>query len=240
MKDHYVDSARERALRDEMVATGRMLHEKGLIVGSVGNVSCRQSEELVLVTPSGLCKGMLRADQLLVVDMAGERVGAQPASGCALEPTSELPMHLEVYRQRSDAQAVIHAHPPTAVALSIAGIPLTEPILPEVVMVLGAIPTTSYATLSSEEDALAIRDLIVGYDAIVLQRHGALTAGDSLRDAFLKMELIEHYSRVRLMLLTLGRGAPLPPDQVEKLLEQRRLRGWNRPAEEELRRLWCV
>ena len=92
MKDHYVDSARERALRDEMVATGRMLHEKGLIVGSVGNVSCRQSEELILVTPSGLCKGMLRADQLLVVDMAGERVGAQPASGCALEPTSELPM----------------------------------------------------------------------------------------------------------------------------------------------------
>lgn len=220
----------EYQLRQEIVRIGRLMYEKGFISASDGNISARLSPGRLLITPSGLHKGFLEADEVLVVDEDGQPVGSLGANR-RLKPTSELPMHLEAYRQRPDIGAVVHAHPPTTIALSIAGIPLADCLLPEVIVFLGLIPTTQYATPSSSENVRAIHDLIVGHDAIVLQRHGTLTVGDSPMQAFMRLETVEQNARIALMLAQLGVRNPLPPEEVRKLLRYRQAMGLSRPGE---------
>ena len=220
-----------QALRKEIVRVGRLMYEKGFIAASDGNISARLDLRRILITPSGLHKGFLEPEQLLVVDGDGRRVGPSTAANRKLKPTSELPMHLEAYRQRPDIQAVVHAHPPTTVALSIAGVPLADCLLPEVIVFLGIIPTTAYATPASEENVRAIRELIANHDALVLQRHGSLTVGDSPMQAFMRLETVEQNSRIAFMLKQMGASHPLPAAEVEKLLQQRREMGLSRPGE---------
>ena len=222
-------SAREKCLRSEIVRVGQWMYEQGLIVAADGNLSARLGPDCLLITPSGLCKGMLQPDHLIVVDMDGQRVGPSTRANRDLRPTSETPMHLEAYRRRPEINAVVHAHPPLTVALSIAGVSLAECMVPEVIVTLGLIPTTQYATPSSEENARAIRDLIGGHDAIILQRHGTLTVGRDLLDAFFKLQTVEQAARITFYLKQLGGGSPLPPTQVEKLLELRQALGLARP-----------
>jgi L-fuculose-phosphate aldolase len=140
-------------------------------------------------------------------------------------------MHLEAYKQRADVQAVVHAHPPHAIALSIVGISLADCMLPEAIVFLGLTPTTPYATPSSEENARAIREVIAGHDALVLQRHGSLTVGDSPLNAFYRTETLEQIARITYMLNQLGGGQPLPAFQVEKLIQTRRQWGLARAAD---------
>ncbi len=142
-------------------------------------------------------------------------------------------MHLEAYRQRPDIGGVVHAHPPITVALSIAGVSLADCMLPEVIVNLGLVPTTEYATPASEENVRAIRDLIANHDGMILQRHGTLTVGRTPWEAYLRLESLEQVARITLILQQLGRGEPLPPDYVEKLLEQRRKMGLAHLGEEE-------
>jgi len=223
---------REYALREEIVRIGHLMYERGYVVANDGNLSVRLNESHVLCTPSGLCKGMMSPDQMIIVDMEGRKVGQATAANRDLVPTSEVFMHLEAYRQRPDIQAVVHAHPPITVALSIAGISLANCVLPEVIVNVGLIPTTQYATPASLENVSAIRELIVGHDGIVLQRHGVLTVGKCLLEAYMRLEAIEQIAKITVILEQLGRGEPLPPAQVEKLLEQRRKMGLARPGEE--------
>ena len=211
----------ETKLRQEIVKIGCLMYEKGFILASDGNISARIAPKRFLITPSGLHKGFLEPEQILIVNEKGEKVGQETAVTHHLKPTSELPMHLEAYRQRPDIQAVVHAHPPTAVALSIAGISMAEPLLPEVVYFLGTIPTTQYATPSSPENALVIQDLIQKHDALVLYRHGSLTVGDSLMQAFMRLEILEQNARITYMLTQLGVQNPLPPTEVKKLQQMR-------------------
>ena len=215
----------EAHLRDEIVRIGRMIYEKGFIVAGDGNISVRLGPDRVLATPSGRHKGFLRPDELVVTDLDGRLKKAS----AGLRPTSEMPMHLEVYRQRVDINAVLHTHLPIAVALSIAGIPLDKPFLPEAVVTLGPIPTTEYALPASQENVAAIRNLIGRHNAIVLRRHGALTAGTDLFDAYMRMEAVEHKAHVVMLLELLGRGEPLDPDQVSKLLALRQQFGLQLP-----------
>ncbi len=224
---------KETSLRTEIVKVGRLLYKKGLIVAGDGNISARLDETHILCTPSGLCKGMMTADHLLIIDLQSNRTDTPTAANKHLRPTSEMAMHLEVYKNRPDVQAVVHAHPPHVVALSIANVSLAECMLPEVIVTLGLIQTTPYATPSSEENAAAIRSVIRNHDAIVLQRHGALTVGQSPMDAFHKTETVEQIGRITYMVKTLGGGAPLPPHQVEKLLAQRNALNAGHDGEEE-------
>ena len=221
----------EYQLRQEIVRIGRLMYEKGFICASDGNISARLEPARILITPSGLHKGLLEPDQLLIVDEAGQTMGLRTAAARRLKPTSELPMHLEAYRQRADVAAVVHAHPPITIALSIAGISIADCLLPEVIVFLGLIPTTQYATPSSEENVRAIREFIINHDAIVLQRHGSLTVGDSPMQAFMRLETMEQNARIALMLAQLGVHHPLPPSEVEKLLRQRQQMGLARPGE---------
>jgi L-fuculose-phosphate aldolase len=231
MSGGYAGKAQEGLLREEIVRIGQLMYDRGLLCGFEGNLSARLGDDRILITPSGLHKGLLRPEQLLVVDAAGRLVGYQTEVRRSLRPTSELPMHLEAYRQRPDIGAVIHAHPPITVALSIAGVPMDTPLLPEVIVLLGMIPTTPYAMSSSEEGATAIRELIRRHDAIILQRHGTLTVGDTLAQAFMRLETVEQNARIHYMLAQLGAGDPLEANEVRKLLLMRRGMGLERVGE---------
>lgn len=222
----------ERTLRDEIVRVGKLLYDRQLIVATDGNISARLDERRVLCTPSGLCKGLMSAEQLIVVDLDGRRVDAGTPATRDLKPTSEIMMHLEAYRRRPDVRGIVHAHPPTVVAASIAGIDLARCLIPEAIVFLGVVPTTQYATPSSEENVRAIRELIAGHDAIILQRHGTLVVGGTPTDAYLKTETVDQLARVALLLAVLGKGEALPPEQVSKLIDQRRALGLARADDE--------
>lgn len=237
----YASEPREGALRQEIVRIGQLMYEKDLLCGFEGNLSVRLAPDRILVTPAGLHKGLLRPEQLLIVDASGRVLGYPTEARRHLKPTSELPMHLEAYRRRPDISAVLHAHPPITVALSIAGIPMDTPLLPEVIALLGLIPMAPYSMSSSEEGAAAIRDLIVRYDAIILQRHGTITVGDSLTQAFMRLETVEQNARIHYMLAQLGAGGPLESNELHKLLQMRRRMGLEREGDSaEFRRRWGV
>ena len=207
----------EWQVRREIVAIGRQLYQRGLVVGTDGNLSARVHHDAILVTPTGSCLGELRAEELIAIPTE-----LPPLTGrTTLRPTTELPMHLAAYEERPEIGAVIHAHPPLATALTLAGLSLAEAVLPEIVLHLGAVPTAPYATPASEEGARAIRELIRRHDAILLARHGALSVGLDLRDAFHKLERVEHAARVLLAAQTVGPLSALALEEIERLAAMR-------------------
>jgi len=206
----------EQALREQLVRVCRHLYAKELIVATDGNVSARLGEDHFLTTPSGVCKGDLTPDMLVVVDADGQHVRG------ALKPSSEFGMHLAIYRVRPDVSAVVHAHPPTATAFSVAGVSLEPPILTEVVLTVGSIPTTPYATPGTPEVGAAVRAVAATHDAFILDHHGAVTLGRTLDEAYHRMETVEQTAKVHLMAHQLGGIRPLTGPQVQALEEIRR------------------
>ena len=211
----------EHRLRHDIVFVGRALHQKGFVGATDGNISVRLGDDRVLVTPSGISKGSLKPEFLLVADLEGRVIFSASDGERSLRPSSEFPLHLQAYRQRPDIRAVVHAHPPIAIACSIAGISLETPVMPEVVVTLGGIPTTPYATPGTSEGAEVIRDYIGSRDAMVLDHHGVVTIGETAMSAYLKMEKVEHAAEIILAAAQLGSITPLPPDQVDKLIDIR-------------------
>jgi L-fuculose-phosphate aldolase len=207
----------EKDLRAAIVETGRIAYEKELMVSNDGNISVRLKDGHVLITPTGVCKGRMEPDDLLIVDVQGNVIK------CSADPTlkvsSEQPMHLEVYRQRPDVRAVIHAHPPFSTALTIAQKEFHTDVLPEVVVLLGEIPVTEFALPSSPENALAIRRLIVNHDALMIRQHGSLTVGRHLEDALNHLERLEHVAKTMAVAELLGHITTLPEDLMGRLTE---------------------
>lgn len=218
----YSERQRETALREEIVRVCRLMWEKGFVAASDGNASVRLGGDRLLVTPSGLSKGFLSPSDVVMTDMEGKPVRLFSHGDRGLKPSSEILLHLEVYRQRPDVHAVVHAHPPLAIAFTIAGISLAQCVLPEVVVNLGSIPTTAYATPSTAEGPEVIQGLIRDYDALILDRHGTVTVGPTVFDAYMKLEKIEHLAQVTLAARQLGRVGLLPQEEVRKLVEMRR------------------
>lgn len=210
--------ATDPALERAMVRVGRAMHRAGFVAGTAGNLSARLADGLFLATPSGLAKGRLGARDLLVVDGDGHVVRGRPG----LAPTSEMPMHLEVYRRRPDVNAVVHAHPVHAVALSLTGDELQRSTIPEAVATFGSIAVTPYSPPSSHENADAITDAIAEHDVIVLARHGSLTVGATLEEAYRRLEVLEHTARILAVACTLGPVPALTDEQVEDLLRRGR------------------
>jgi L-fuculose-phosphate aldolase len=200
----------QEQLKQDIVCICRMLHRKNYLAATDGNVSVRLGDQL-LITPSGVNKGIMEADQVLTVDLTGAVIAGTG------QPSSEIQMHLLAYRLRADVNAVVHAHLPYATACTLAGIDLLEPILPEVVITLGGIPTAPYATPGTAEVPEAIRAYVQEYDAILLARHGAMTVGRDVVDAYNKMEKLEHTARVVLAARLQGPLPPLSDAEVEKL-----------------------
>jgi L-fuculose-phosphate aldolase len=201
--------------RRQIVEVGRRLWQRGYVAANDGNLSVRLSDGRIVITPTGVSKGFLAAEALVIVNGEGARLGGR------LEPSSEIRMHLFAYARRPDVRAVVHAHPPKATGFSAAGVPLAQCVLPEVVLSLGDVPTAPYATPSTDEVAGSIERFIDGYNAMLLKRHGVLTLGSDIFEAYWRMETVEHVADIALVAKLLGGASPLSTEEVRKLLKVR-------------------
>ena len=206
----------ESNLRLAIIACGEICYSRHLLMSNDGNISVRLDGERVLITPAGLCKGRMDSDDLLIVDLMGKVIASTKNRG----PSSETPMHLEVYKQRPDLRAVIHCHPIFATALTVAGLEFPADILPEVILTLKNLPVTDYATPSSHEDADIIHPSIRDHNAILLRQHGSLTVGKNLDEALIHLERIEHVAEVFWRASMSGQVNRIPPNELEKLRQK--------------------
>jgi L-fuculose-phosphate aldolase len=203
--------ASEFELRRELVRFGKWLSRLGFMPGTSGNLSVRLDADRLLATPTGMSKYLLGPADIAIVDLYGHLLDGPR------NPTSELSMHLAVYHLRPDVLAVIHSHPPIATAFACSGRGLDELLCQEAVMTLGTVPLAQYATTGTDEVAASLVPFIPSHDAILLANHGAVSYGDTLLDAFLKMETLEHLAQVGLAAHQLGSPMPLRADQVAQL-----------------------
>ncbi len=199
-----------------IVDAGVRLVAAGLVAGQDGNISVRMDDDLVLVTPAGMGKGRMTVDDLVRVDLDGRVVGSPNG-----RPSSELAVHLAIYRARVDARAAVHAHPPTATGFALAGEDFMAPLLPEIILGLGGVPLVPYATPGSGALGINVEAAIHGHDALLLANHGAVTLGSTLEQALQRMEILEHAARIILTARLLGRVNPLTPEQLKALHELR-------------------
>ncbi len=210
----------EKQARKELVEVCHLAYQRGYICGTEGNFSLKLAQNRILSTPRGVCKGRINVEDLVVTDANGcEEMVARKGASKSERASTELAMHLAVYRLRIDIHAVVHAHPTVAVGFTVAGKSLAENILPEVVCTLGTIPVAPYATPGTDEVPESIANLIKNHDALLLDHHGALAVGSNIWDAFYKLETLEHHAQTMLVAILLGGAKPLPALQVEKLLK---------------------
>jgi L-fuculose-phosphate aldolase len=214
----------ESSLRADIVEVGRRMYARGYTASNDGNISVRLGPDRLLMTPKSVCKGFMTPDMMCVTDLDGRKIQGER------DPSSEMLMHLEVYRQRPDVQAVVHAHPPTATGFAVAGIPLDRAVLAEVLTTLGSIPIAEYATPSTRELPAAVRKYIKAHDGMLLANHGALTVGPDLFGAYYKMETIEHFAKISLVARLLGRENLISREEVKRLQELRGTYGIKAPA----------
>jgi L-fuculose-phosphate aldolase len=209
---------------ESILDAGRRMYERGYVASNDGNISVRISEDRVLVTPTGISKGFMARGDLVAVDMQGRRVGGKR------QATSEIKMHLKAYELREDIGAVVHAHPPYATGFAVAGIPLAECVLPEVVVTIGSVPLADYATPSTEEVAASIARVVTRCDAFLLRNHGVMTVGGCALDAYHKLETVEHFAKIAFVARHLGGASRLAHEEVSKLLAVRERLGVKGPA----------
>ena len=209
----------ESKARKLICEIGRLLYERSYVVSSDGNVSIRLDENTVLATPTMTCKGRMTEDDLALTDMEGKPLTGKRAS-------SELAMHLLIYRERPDIKAVCHAHPPHGTAFAVAGLAIDKPILSEVILTLGCVPLTDYGTPSTDELTEAMRPFVKHHNALLMANHGAVAYGEDLWQAFDRLETLEHTARIAILAKALGGANDLPKDAIEKLINIREKAGY--------------
>jgi L-fuculose-phosphate aldolase len=216
--------ASEAELRADIVEVGRRMYARGYTASNDGNISVRLDAGRLLMTPKSVCKGFMDPAMMCITDLDGRKLAGER------DPSSEMQMHLEVYRQRPDVNAVVHAHPPVATAFAVAGIPLDRAVLAEVVTTLGSVPIAEYATPSTKELPEAVRKYVKAHDGMLLANHGALTLGADLFSAYYKMETIEHFANISFVARMLGGERLLSKDEVLRLQGLRGMYGIASPA----------
>src|SRR6516165_778262 len=205
----------EQQHREDIVQFGKLLHQTGLVAATDGNLSVRMDGSNILCTPTLMSKGLMQPEALVLVDHHGHKVKG------SREVSSEIAMHLLIYRMRSDVHAVVHAHPPTATGFAASGMALDRPLVSEIVVSLGSVPLASYETPGTPELAQALAPLVREHDAILMANHGVVTYGASLLEAYMNMETVEHYAKIALVTHLLGQQQPLSDHHVHKLREIR-------------------
>jgi L-fuculose-phosphate aldolase len=205
----------EQELRQQIVDVGKLVFEKGWVAAHDGNISVRLDDERILCTPTGVSKGMMKPDDMTVCDLEGRKISGR--LGCS----TELGMHLAVYRLRSDVGSVLHAHPPVATGFAAAGRGLNAAVLPEVIVNFGSIPLAAYGLPGTPELAEELLPFIPKYNAILMENHGAVAYGEDLWKAYFRMETVEHSARILFVAEMLGGPKALPRAQVQRLFESR-------------------
>jgi L-fuculose-phosphate aldolase len=214
----------ESALRADIVEVGRRMYARGYTASNDGNISVRLGADRLLMTPKSVCKGFMTPDMMCITDLQGKKLEGNR------DPSSEMLMHLEVYRQRPDVRAVVHAHPPIATGFAVAGIPLNRAVLAEVLCTLGSIPIADYATPSTAELPAAVGKYVKAHDGMLLANHGALTMGADIMSAYYKMETVEHFAKISLVARMLGGENLIAREEVARLQDLRTTYGIKAPA----------
>lgn len=210
--------ASEYEIKKEICEIGKRIYNRNMVAANDGNISVKISDNEYLCTPTGVSKGFMTPDYICKIDGQGNILHAN----AGFKPSSEIKMHLRVYQKRPDVKSVVHAHPIYATSFAIAGIPLTQPIMPEAIIALGCVPIAEYGTPSTEEIPDNVEKYLQYYDAVLLENHGALTYSDSLLNAYHKMESVEFYAELLFKSKQLGGPKEFSKDQIEKLYEIRR------------------
>ncbi|MDH4156862.1 MAG: class II aldolase/adducin family protein [candidate division Zixibacteria bacterium] len=200
----------------KIIEIGRKLYQRGMLAGTDGNISMRLEGGHIMITPAGRPKGELAADDLVTVDFDGKHVHGRLAA------SSEMAMHLYVYRLRPEVMGCVHSHAPYATAFAVSGEPLDADVLPEVVVFVGDIPKAAYAPPGTEAVAASLAPYIDHCNAFLLKNHGLLTLGSSLEQAYHRHETVEHYARIVMLARQLGGVDTLPAEDVQRLSEIRR------------------
>ena len=208
----------ELEIKQQICEIGKRIYDKGMVAANDGNISVKLNDNEFLCTPTGVSKGFMTPEYICKVDADGNVLEANEG----FKPSSEIKMHMRVYKERPDVKSVVHAHPLYATGFAIAGIPLVKPIMPEAVISLGHVPIAKYGTPSTEEIPDAVSRYLQSYDAVLLENHGALTYSDSLLSAYHKMESVEFYAQLLYISRQLGGPHELDNEQVQKLYEIRR------------------
>ena len=203
-------------IKKEICEVGRKLWLKGFVAANDGNISVKVGENEFYCTPTGVSKGDLTPDMIIKVDKDGKKLEGK------LNPSSEIKMHMRVYRERPDVTAVVHAHPPVATAFTVADIDLDQYILPEAVLTIGDVPTCDYGTPSTMEIPDSLDPFIQNHDAFLLRNHGALTVGCNLQKAFFIMEEVEFNAVICKHAMDLGAVHEISNEQLKKLMDLRK------------------
>lgn len=204
----------EAIVRQNICEIGRRMYDKGFVAANDGNISVRLPDGAILTTPTGVSKGYMTPESLVRVDLAGRALSAG-------KPSSELLMHLFVYRERPEINAVVHAHPIHATGFATAGIALEACVAAEIIATLGSIPLAAYGTPSTHELPETLRPHIHHSDAFLLANHGVVTVGRELFEAYDRLERVEHYAHIVLVARQLGGERQLPQEEVQKLFALR-------------------
>jgi L-fuculose-phosphate aldolase len=207
----------ERELKKMIVEIGRRMWQRGYVAANDGNISVRLNERELLTTPTGVSKGFMSPEMIIKVDYNGHVLARQSR----YKPSSEIKMHLEVYKERADVSSVVHAHPPFCTSFAVAGIPLDKCVLPEAIVVLGAVPIAKFGLPSTQEIPEAIRPFLKSSDALLLENHGALTFGTDLMGAYFKLETLEHSAQIVWNAIQLGNVNILPEKERDRLMTLR-------------------
>ncbi len=205
----------EREYRQDIVEVGRLVYQKGWVAANDGNITIRLDHERLLATPTGISKGMMHPDDLIILDYEGRKLLGRR------EGTSEINMHLTIYKMRPDVRAVLHAHPPVATGFASSGRSLNAALLPEVIILLGCVPLASYGLPGTPALTEPMLPLIPKYDALLMANHGAVCYGEDVWKAFFRMETVEHFARINLVTELLGGPTVLPREEVNKLFDSR-------------------
>src|SRR5215216_3194154 len=209
----------EQTTKRDLIRVCHLMYERSYVVSSDGNVSVRLDDGRILATPTMTCKGRMTEDLIAITDLEGKALNERKAS-------SELAMHLLIYRERPDVKAVCHAHPPHGTAFAVAGLAIDQPILSEVILTLGCVPLTAYGTPSTEELTEAMRPLVKNHNALLMANHGAVAYGGDVWQAFDRLETLEHTARIAILSRLLGGARDLSADSIEKLIEVRERAGY--------------
>jgi L-fuculose-phosphate aldolase len=205
----------EEQHRNDICVAGRWIFERGYAPATDGNISVRLDAERILASPTGVRKGAMCPEEMVIADLKGRKISGQG------EVSSEIGIHVQVYRMRPDVHAVCHAHPSLATGFAAAGVSLDRALLCEQVVALGSVPVAPYGTPGTPELAATIAPFVHAHDAILLANHGAVSYGPDLLTAFFRMELTEHLARVSLVTKVLGKESLLSEADVDTLLAAR-------------------
>jgi L-fuculose-phosphate aldolase len=203
----------EFKIKQEICDVGHKLYAKGFVAANDGNISYRVSENAVLCTPTLVSKGALKPDDICLVDMTGKQLSGKK------KRTSEVMLHLEIYKSNPKVKAVVHSHPPYATAFSVAGEQIPTCILPEVEVFLGPIPTAVYETPGAKSFAETILPFVETAKIVVLKNHGTVSWGETLQQAYWWTEILDAYCRILLIAKQVGRVERISPPKVEELLD---------------------